>query len=91
MSDDNGNVLETITPGAVRRNPKGPESSFDPGEPGTPKRVQRGGSFLCAENYCTRYLVASRGKGEPSSAAFHLGFRCVRSPGRPTGDAPSTR
>lgn len=63
------------------RNPPGPRSSFDPGEPGVAKRVQRGGSFLCAENYCSRYVVGSRGKGEPSSAAFHLGFRCVKSPG----------
>jgi formylglycine-generating enzyme required for sulfatase activity len=63
------------------RNPQGPRDSYDPDEPETPKRVQRGGSFMCAENYCTRYLVGSRGKGEPLSAAYHVGFRCVRSPG----------
>ena len=66
--------------GGVARNPRGPESSFDPEEPGVAKRVQRGGSFLCTDQYCTRYLVASRGKGEPSSGANHLGFRCVRAP-----------
>lgn len=60
-------------------NPLGPSDSFDPGEPGVPKRVQRGGSFLCTDQYCTRYMVGSRGKGEPSSASNHLGFRCVRS------------
>jgi formylglycine-generating enzyme required for sulfatase activity len=43
------------------------------------KRVQRGGSFLCDENYCMRYLAAARGKGEPTSAQEHAGFRCVRS------------
>jgi sulfatase modifying factor 1 len=63
----------------LTRNPSGPSSSFDPGEPGVPKRVQRGGSFLCTDQYCTRYLVGSRGKGEPSSASNHLGFRCVKS------------
>jgi formylglycine-generating enzyme required for sulfatase activity len=42
------------------------------------KRVQRGGSFLCTEQYCTRYLVGSRGRGEPSSASNHIGFRCVK-------------
>jgi formylglycine-generating enzyme len=61
------------------RNPKGPASSFDPDEPGMPKRVQRGGSFLCTDQYCTRYMVGTRGKGEPSSASNHIGFRCVRS------------
>jgi formylglycine-generating enzyme required for sulfatase activity len=61
------------------RNPKGPRSSFDPAEPGVPKRVQRGGSFLCAENFCQRYLPGARGKGEPTSSANHVGFRCVRS------------
>jgi formylglycine-generating enzyme len=60
------------------RNPPGPRSSFDPYEPGIPKRVQRGGSFLCAENYCMRYLPGARGKGEPTSAGNNVGFRCVR-------------
>lgn len=59
-------------------NPTGPVSGFDPAEPGTPKRVQRGGSFLCAPNYCARYIMGTRGKGEPSSAQSHVGFRCVR-------------
>jgi sulfatase modifying factor 1 len=38
-------------------------------------RVQRGGSFLCTDQYCTRYMV--RGRGEPSTATNHVGFRCV--------------
>jgi formylglycine-generating enzyme len=62
------------------KNPLGPETSFDPLEPGTPKRVQRGGSFMCSDLYCTRYVPGARGKGEPSSAAGHIGFRCVQSP-----------
>jgi len=62
----------------VAKNPRGPDDSFDPSEPGVPKRVQRGGSFLCNSQYCARYLVGSRGKGEPSSGGNHLGFRCVR-------------
>jgi formylglycine-generating enzyme required for sulfatase activity len=63
-----------------KANPKGPPDSFDPSEPGVPKRVQRGGSFLCSDLYCTRYLPGARGKGEPSSGASHLGFRCVKDP-----------
>ena len=62
----------------VVRNPQGPESSFDPAEPRERKRVHRGGSFLCTEQYCTRYMIGTRGKGEVSSASNHLGFRCVK-------------
>ena len=61
-------------------NPQGPESSYDPQEPGVPKRVQRGGSFLCSDLYCTRYLPGARGKGATDSGASHLGFRSVQSP-----------
>ena len=63
-----------------RRDPHGPHDSFDPNEPGPPKRVQRGGSFMCNANYCLGYRCAARMKGEPSSGAFHCGFRCVLSP-----------
>lgn len=42
------------------------------------KRVHRGGSFLCTEEYCTRYMVGTRGKGEVRSASNHLGFRTVK-------------
>ncbi len=62
---------------APASNPKGPSDSFDPAEPGMVKRVQRGGSFLCNDQYCERYIAGSRGKGEISSASNNLGFRCV--------------
>jgi sulfatase modifying factor 1 len=58
-------------------NPMGPANSLDPDEPNAIKRVQRGGSFLCTDQYCSRYLVGSRGKGEVRSASNHIGFRCV--------------
>jgi formylglycine-generating enzyme required for sulfatase activity len=63
---------------SAKINPKGPSDSYDPDEPGTVKRVQRGGSFLCSDQYCVRYKPGSRGKGEVSSAANNLGFRCVK-------------
>jgi formylglycine-generating enzyme required for sulfatase activity len=66
--------------GGVVPNPRGPSSSFDPAEPGQVKRVHRGGSFLCTEQYCTRYMIGTRGKGEVSSGSNHLGFRCVKDP-----------
>ena len=58
-------------------NPKGPSSSEDLAEPGVPKRVMKGGSFLCTDQYCSRYMPGGRGKGEPSTGTNHLGFRCV--------------
>ena len=64
--------------GEVARNPPGPENSFDPAEPGVAKRVQKGGSFLCSDQYCTRYMVGTRGKSEPSTSSNHADFRCVK-------------
>ena len=64
--------------GSVARNPQGPAESFDPSEPGVAKRVHRGGSFLCTEQYCSRYMVGTRAKGEPSTGTNHLGFRLVK-------------
>ena len=63
--------------GGVARNPQGPESSYDPSEPGHEKKVHRGGSFLCTDQYCSRYMVGTRGKGEVDTGTNHLGFRCV--------------
>ena len=72
--------------GTVARNPKGPDSPFDPAEPMEKKRVHRGGSFLCTEQYCTRYMVGTRGKGESTTGTNHLGFRCVAIPQRDRRD-----
>ena len=55
---------------SLKRNPKGPPS----GE----SRVTRGGSFLCADVYCRRYLPAARHANAPDSGADNVGFRCVR-------------
>jgi formylglycine-generating enzyme required for sulfatase activity len=68
-------------PDVPARDPRGPESSLDPEEPAAAKRVTRGGSFLCSGEYCSRYLVGSRGKAEVSSGSSNLGFRLVRSAG----------
>jgi formylglycine-generating enzyme len=69
---------EQISSSQLIRNPQGPEASWDPAEPTAKKKVQRGGSFLCTDQYCTRYMVGTRGKGEYHSASNHVGFRCVR-------------
>lgn len=64
---------------AAVANPQGPaeKESVDPAEPGVRKRVMKGGSFLCTDQYCTRYMPGGRGKGEPDTGTNHLGFRCV--------------
>jgi sulfatase modifying factor 1 len=66
--------------GGVARNPKGPDDPFDPSEPNEKKKVHRGGSFLCTDEYCSRYMVGTRGKGEPSTGTNHLGFRLILLP-----------
>ncbi len=68
---------QSLPGNSVTTNPQGPADSYDPEEPGIKKKVQRGGSFLCTDQYCTRYMVGSRGKGEYRSASNHVGFRCV--------------
>ena len=63
-----------------RRNPFGPVNSFDPREHpdlNIPKRVQRGGSFMCSDEYCIGYSVSARMAGDENSGSFHCGFRCV--------------
>jgi formylglycine-generating enzyme required for sulfatase activity len=66
--------------GSVARNPRGPGTAFDPSEPSVQKRVHRGGSFLCTDQYCSRYMVGTRGKGEGSTGTNHVGFRLVKLP-----------
>ncbi|PCE66242.1 sulfatase [Sediminicola luteus] len=58
--------------------PKGPESSYDPNDPYvTEKRVIKGGSFLCSDQYCSNYRPSSRMATSTDSGQIHLGFRCV--------------
>jgi formylglycine-generating enzyme len=68
-------------------NPKGPDKSFDPRQPYTPLRAQKGGSFLCNDAYCTRYRPSARHGCSPDTGMSHVGFRCVMTPekGQKTG------
>jgi len=69
--------------------PKGPAESFDPSEPGVPanapKRVIRGGSFLCNESYCLSYRPSARRGSDPYSPMSHVGFRLVKDAAAPKG------
>ncbi len=69
---------------AVVRNPQGPSASYNPGDD-QPQRVHRGGSFLCTDQYCTRYMMGTRGKGDVDTGSNHLGFRCVKDGGPVAG------
>ncbi|WP_295994032.1 formylglycine-generating enzyme family protein [Rugamonas sp.] len=67
----------------IPHNPKGPASvqvSYDPYTPelAIGRKVLKGGSFLCAPNYCQRYRPAARQPGAVDSSSSHIGFRCVR-------------
>lgn len=61
------------------KNPKGPNTSYDPEEPYTPKKSLRGGSFMCNKSYCTGYRVSRRMKSSSDSGSSNTGFRCVKS------------
>jgi formylglycine-generating enzyme len=62
---------------SIAINPKGPLQSNDPTEPTVPKRILRGGSFMCNASYCKGYRVSSRMKSSPDTGLEHTGFRCV--------------
>ncbi|RAJ02638.1 formylglycine-generating enzyme required for sulfatase activity [Chitinophaga skermanii] len=59
-------------------NPNGPAQAFDADDPSTPKRVMRGGSFMCSDEYCRGYRVSARMKSSPESGLSNVGFRCAR-------------
>jgi len=60
------------------RRPDARERSFDPSVPlRIPRKVMKGGSFLCAPNYCRRYRPAARMAQAVDTSTCHLGFRCV--------------
>jgi len=70
-------------------NPRGgrPENSYDPRTPDAkiPRRVMKGGSYLCAPNYCQRYRPAARMAQAVDTSTCHLGFRCIIRPGDEQG------
>jgi formylglycine-generating enzyme len=87
-----GNVWEWTTdwfqnhdkiesPCCTIRNPRGAErdASYDPRETEIkiPRKVMKGGSYLCAPNYCQRYRPAARMAQPVDTSICHLGFRCI--------------
>lgn len=75
---DHGNIVK---PCCTLENPRGgdPEQSRDPRTPNVdiPRKVMKGGSYLCAPNYCRRYRPAARMAQQLDTSTCHLGFRCI--------------
>lgn len=65
----------------IPRDPRGPgrEASFDPRQPQfrIPRKVIKGGSFLCADEYCQRYRPSARRPQMIDTGMSHIGFRCI--------------
>jgi formylglycine-generating enzyme required for sulfatase activity len=65
----------------IPENPRGgrQEDSYDPRQPNVqiPRKVIKGGSHLCAPNYCRRYRPAARHAEAIDTSTSHVGFRCV--------------
>ena len=65
----------------IPENPRGgrEDGSYDPRQPNIriPRKVIKGGSHLCAPNYCRRYRPAARHAEAIDTSTSHLGFRCV--------------
>jgi len=77
-----------LRPCCTLANPRGGEreASLDPCMAGVriPRKVMKGGSYLCAPNYCRRYRPAARMAQPVDTPTCHLGIRCiVRDPGWP--------
>ena len=77
-SEPNAGKLACCASGDARR--QAMEASFDPRQPSVriPRKVVKGGSFLCAPSYCRRYRPAARHAQMVDTGMSHIGFRCIR-------------
>ena len=83
---------EAVKACCIPANPRGPraDESFDPALPQVriPRKVLKGGSHLCAPNYCRRYRPAARYPEPVDTSTSHVGFRCIV---RVSEERPPTR
>jgi formylglycine-generating enzyme required for sulfatase activity len=72
---------EVVKACCIPRNPRGGRelASYDPNQPEItiPRKVLKGGSHLCAPNYCRRYRPAARFPEPVDTSTCHVGFRCI--------------
>jgi sulfatase modifying factor 1 len=82
-----GNVWEWTASTFEPRSTENPKTSCCGGNKATDHvslRVVKGGSHLCAPNYCLRYRPAARQGEAVDSSTCHIGFRCVMRSRKPT-------
>ena len=72
------NYYSSFKKGETADNPQGPKTWNYPREPYDPKRVIRGGSYLCNDSYCSSYRVSARMPNSQETGMSHTGFRCVK-------------
>ena len=77
-----GNVWEWVDewyfPGHQDANTEAYPAGYDPRQPNVPVKVIKGGSYLCAKNFCMRYRPSARHAQETTLGAAHIGFRTVK-------------
>ena len=77
-------TVKSCCMGSLNPRVASPEKSYDPRQPQfpIPRRVVKGGSHLCAPNYCLRYRPAARQPQMIDTSMSHIGFRCIKRTGR---------
>ncbi len=73
----NTGYYEECANAGILTDPQGAAQPYDPRQPYMPQRVQRGGSFLCNESYCSSYRASARMQSSPDTGQDHVGFRGV--------------
>ena len=71
-------IIVHLVKNKISDNPKGPNTWKYSREPYDPKKVIRGGSFLCNDSYCASYRVSARMPYSMDTGMSHTGFRCVK-------------
>ncbi|MFL6496689.1 MAG: SUMF1/EgtB/PvdO family nonheme iron enzyme, partial [Nitrososphaera sp.] len=77
--DESANKVKTCCTTSVNPRVTSPQYSYDPRQPQfkIPRKVVKGGSHICAPNYCLRYRPAARQPQMIDTGMTHIGFRCI--------------
>ncbi len=77
--DETAEKVKTCCTTSVNPRVVSPDASYDPNQPQIkiPRKVVKGGSHICAPNYCLRYRPAARQPQMIDTGMTHIGFRCI--------------